>query len=174
MRYMMYAQTSTQTYHCPFNTLPRISLRIKILYTTSWNNVTGQARQIHRWCSDFRIGRKKERKARGNLLRFFFESPTCMIGNNTTLSATCDTDICDANPLAGRHERVPVQVIGVVAPASEAAEALLFGTAAEEKANVNKLNFCSQTSWTRFSAKTSPGFCTPTAFCLTTIQRRCC
>jgi len=46
------------------------------------------------------------------------------------LCATCDADIHDANPLARRHERVPVQPIGAAAPA---AEALLFGAAAEEK-----------------------------------------
>jgi hypothetical protein len=46
------------------------------------------------------------------------------------LCAACDADIHDANPLARRHERVPVQPIGAAAPA---AEALLFGAAAEEK-----------------------------------------
>ncbi|CAD6247870.1 unnamed protein product [Miscanthus lutarioriparius] len=46
------------------------------------------------------------------------------------LCTACDADIHDANPLARRHERVPVQPIGAAAPA---AEALLFGAAAEEK-----------------------------------------
>ncbi|OEL29290.1 hypothetical protein BAE44_0009691 [Dichanthelium oligosanthes] len=48
------------------------------------------------------------------------------------LCAACDADIHDANPLARRHERVPVQPIGAAAPA--AADALLlFGSSAEEK-----------------------------------------
>ena len=49
------------------------------------------------------------------------------------LCAACDADIHDANPLARRHERVPVQPIGAAAPA---ADPLLFGfgaAAAEEK-----------------------------------------
>ena len=46
------------------------------------------------------------------------------------LCAACDADIHDANPLARRHERVPVQPIG--AAAAPAAEALLLGAAAEE------------------------------------------
>ena len=49
------------------------------------------------------------------------------------LCAACDADIHDANPLARRHERVPVQPIGAAAdPAAEKA-ALLFGLAAEGK-----------------------------------------
>jgi hypothetical protein len=47
------------------------------------------------------------------------------------LCAACDADIHDANPLARRHERVPVQPIGAAA-AAPAAETLLFGAAAEE------------------------------------------
>jgi hypothetical protein len=159
---MMHAQTNTETYHHPFSTSPRISLRIEILYTASWNNVTGGP-----WISES-AERRKEKLEAISYGFFLAESPTCMIGNNTTLCATCDTNICDANPLAGRHKRVPVQPIGVAVPASESTEALLFAAAAEEKANANKLDFCSQTLWTRFSAKTSLGSCTRIAFCLTT------
>uniref|UniRef100_A0A0E0JWB1 CCT domain-containing protein n=1 Tax=Oryza punctata TaxID=4537 RepID=A0A0E0JWB1_ORYPU len=42
------------------------------------------------------------------------------------LCAACDSDIHDANPLARRHERVPVQPIGS-ASAAAAPDALLFG-----------------------------------------------
>ncbi|KAG2656411.1 zinc finger protein CONSTANS-LIKE 3-like [Panicum virgatum] len=47
------------------------------------------------------------------------------------LCAACDADIHDANPLARRHERVPVQPIGAAAPA---VDPLLFSAVvAEEK-----------------------------------------
>ncbi|WVZ77655.1 hypothetical protein U9M48_025499 [Paspalum notatum var. saurae] len=46
------------------------------------------------------------------------------------LCAACDADIHDANPLARRHERVPVQPIGHAAAAEE--DAVLFGAAAAE------------------------------------------
>ncbi|KAL6888774.1 hypothetical protein ACP4OV_009800 [Aristida adscensionis] len=50
------------------------------------------------------------------------------------LCAACDADIHDANPLARRHERVPVQPIGAAAAAAAAADALLFGVAGEDDA----------------------------------------
>ncbi|KAF0906113.1 hypothetical protein E2562_009111 [Oryza meyeriana var. granulata] len=50
------------------------------------------------------------------------------------LCAACDSDIHDANPLARRHKRVPVQPIGSAASAHvAAADALLFGGAEGKK-----------------------------------------
>ncbi|CAO2037384.1 unnamed protein product [Urochloa humidicola] len=48
------------------------------------------------------------------------------------LCAACDADIHDANPLARRHERVPVQPIGA---AHAAADPLMFGAAAAVEEN---------------------------------------
>ncbi|KAL6629953.1 hypothetical protein ACP70R_029718 [Stipagrostis hirtigluma subsp. patula] len=50
------------------------------------------------------------------------------------LCAACDADIHDANPLARRHERVPVQPIGAAPASAAAADALLFGVAGEDDA----------------------------------------
>ncbi|KAK3152289.1 hypothetical protein QOZ80_2BG0156900 [Eleusine coracana subsp. coracana] len=55
---------------------------------------------------------------------------TCR-ADDAALCAACDADIHDANPLARRHDRVPVQPIvgssSSSAPVSSAADALLFG-----------------------------------------------
>nr|AQQ11851.1 constans-like protein [Phyllostachys edulis] len=53
-------------------------------------------------------------------------SVTCR-ADAAALCAACDADIHDANPLARRHERVPVQPIGSAPAAAGAEDALRFG-----------------------------------------------